>query len=48
MRKQKLHELLAVEGDLKGEFVKIAEESVVTFTKKADHFQTCWNTSTRI
>ena len=39
MRKQKLHELLAVEGDLKGEFVKIAEESVVTFTKKADHFQ---------
>jgi len=38
-RKQKLHELLAVESDLKNKFHQIAEETAVTFTKKADHFQ---------
>jgi hypothetical protein len=34
----KLHEVLAVEGDLEGIYKKILEETKVTFTKKADHF----------
>uniref|UniRef100_A0A6M3JIC5 Uncharacterized protein n=1 Tax=viral metagenome TaxID=1070528 RepID=A0A6M3JIC5_9ZZZZ len=34
----KLHELLSVEGDLEGTFKKILEETVTTFTKKADRF----------
>lgn len=34
----KLHELLAVETDLQGISKKIIEETVTTFTKKADHF----------
>jgi len=34
----KLHELLAVEGDLEGSYKKILEEAKVTFSKKADHF----------
>ena len=34
----KLHELLAVEGDLEGTYRKILEETKVTFTKKAEHF----------
>jgi hypothetical protein len=34
----KLHELLAVEGDLDGVQKKIMDETVVTFTKKAAHF----------
>lgn len=34
----KLHELLAVEGDLEGTFKKILEETAATFTKKADRF----------
>lgn len=34
----KLHEILAVEGDLQGTAKKIEEETVVTFTKKPDHF----------
>jgi hypothetical protein len=34
----KLHELLAVEGDLEGAFKKILKESVVTFEKKGEHF----------
>jgi len=34
----KLYELLAVEGDLKGEFLKIVEETKTTFTKRSDHF----------
>jgi len=34
----KLHELLAVEGDLDGTQKKIVEETIVTFTKKASHF----------
>lgn len=34
----KLHELLAVEGDLDGNVVKVTEEAVVTFSKRADHF----------
>lgn len=33
-----LHELLAVEGDLKGEKDKIKEEAINTFNKKANHF----------
>jgi len=35
----KLHELLAVEGDLEGLYRKILKETAVTFTKRADHFQ---------
>jgi len=35
----KLHELLAVESDLKGEFDKINQEALVTFSKKTDHFR---------
>jgi len=34
----KLHELLAVEGDLEGTYRKILEETKTTFTKKTDHF----------
>lgn len=34
----KLHELLAVEGDLEGTYRKIIEETTATFAKKADHF----------
>jgi hypothetical protein len=34
----KLHELLAVEGDLAGVSKKITDETVVTFEKKPDHF----------
>jgi len=33
-----LHELLAVEGDLKGQRDKIKDETINTFTKKANHF----------
>jgi hypothetical protein len=35
----KLHELLAVEADLKGVSDKVISEAIVTFTKKTDHFQ---------
>jgi len=34
----KLHELLAVEGDLDGIFKKITQETLVTFTKKESYF----------
>jgi len=34
----KLHELLAVEGDLEGLYRKILNETTTTFTKKQDHF----------
>ncbi|KKL18768.1 hypothetical protein LCGC14_2472220 [marine sediment metagenome] len=34
----KLHELLAVEPDLEGNYKKILEETKNTFTKKSDHF----------
>lgn len=34
----KLHELLAVEGDLEGTYKKVLEEAKVTFGKKAAHF----------
>lgn len=34
----KLHEILAVEGDLEGTFKKILDETRATFEKKADHF----------
>lgn len=34
----KLHELLAVEGDLDGVAKKVMEEAFVTFTKKVEHF----------
>lgn len=37
-KKGQLHELLAVEGDLKGEKVKVMEEAIVTFSKKAGLF----------
>ena len=35
---RKLHELIAVEPDLKGTAEKILQESIVTFTKKDAHF----------
>lgn len=35
----KLHEVLAVEGDLSATATKIMEEAIITFTKKPDHFQ---------
>ncbi len=35
---RKLHELIAVEPDLKGTAEKIIEETKVTFNKKSDHF----------
>lgn len=34
----KLHEVLAVEGDLAGTAKKIAEETIKTFSSRADHF----------
>jgi hypothetical protein len=34
----KLHELLAVEGDLEGTFKRIVEEAINTLAKKPDHF----------
>jgi len=34
----KLHEIIAVEGDLAATSAKIMAEATVTFTKKADHF----------
>ena len=34
----RLHELLAVEGDLEGSYKKIIQEAIITFSKKADHF----------
>jgi len=34
----KLHELLAVEGDLEGTYKKVLEEAKVTFSKKPAHF----------
>jgi hypothetical protein len=34
----KLHELLAVEGDLQGAAKKVTEEAIDTFTKKPDRF----------
>lgn len=34
----KLHELLAIEGDLKGKRDKIREETITIFTKKSAHF----------
>ena len=34
----KLHELLAVEGDLEGIYKQILDETITTFTKKANHF----------
>jgi hypothetical protein len=34
----KLHELLAVEADLFGTFKKIIEETIVTFSKRQEHF----------
>ena len=37
--KPKLHELIAVEGDLQGTTKKILEETATTFDKKPDHFQ---------
>src|SRR5574340_822898 len=38
MSKSKLHELLAVEGDLEGTAKKIVEETAHTFKEKASHF----------
>ncbi len=38
MSKTKLHEILAVEGDLDATAKKVCEEATITFTKKADHF----------
>jgi hypothetical protein len=38
-KKSKLHEVLAVEADLAATAEKIMAETVVTFTKKDDHFQ---------
>jgi hypothetical protein len=38
MEGNKLHQLLAVESDLAQQSRAIAEETVTTFTKKADHF----------
>jgi hypothetical protein len=34
----KLHEVLAVEGDLAGVAKKVVDEATVTFSKRADHF----------
>ena len=34
----KLHEILAVEGDLEATAKKIINEAINTFSKKADHF----------
>lgn len=38
MAKPKLHELIAVEGELEGTAKKIIDEASVTFSKKPDHF----------
>jgi hypothetical protein len=38
-RVPKLHEVLAVEGDLEGTFKAIVDETFVTFSKKPDHFK---------
>lgn len=38
MAKPKLHELIAVEGELEGTVKKILEEAQTTFSKKPDHF----------
>jgi hypothetical protein len=38
MAKAKLHEILAVESDLRGQYEKIYAESKVTFEKKGEHF----------
>lgn len=38
MAKAKLHELIAVEGELEGTWKKILEEAIATFAKKPDHF----------
>jgi len=35
----KLHELLAIEGDLKGKRDKIREETIITFAQKGAHFE---------
>lgn len=35
----KLHEIIAVEGDLEATAKKVLDEAVNTFTKKPDHFQ---------
>ena len=34
----KLHELLAVEADREGNYKRVRDEAVITFTKKMDHF----------
>jgi hypothetical protein len=39
MPKPKLHEILAVEGDLDATAKKMIDEAVTTFSKKPDHFQ---------
>jgi hypothetical protein len=39
MAKGKLHELLAVEADLKAIYIKVLEETKATFTKRHDHFK---------
>ena len=38
MAKNQLHQLLAVESDLRAKGTKILQESISTFSKKADHF----------
>jgi hypothetical protein len=38
-KEPKLHEVLAVEGDLEGQSSKVMTEAVTTFSKKAAHFQ---------
>lgn len=38
MSKSRLHEVLAVEGDLEGSSKKVVAEAINTFTKKNDHF----------
>lgn len=35
----KLHEILAVEGDLAGKSEKVRDETVTTFTKRKEHFE---------
>lgn len=38
MPKPKLHEILAVEGDLDATAKKVVDEAITTFSKKPDHF----------
>lgn len=38
MSKTKLHEILAIEGDLDATAKKVVDEAITTFTKKPDHF----------